>query len=205
MDEVLRGLCRGQVAHRVLPHRLAIWHLAAGLGDLKAEAFRDGIECGACLAMEDGHLVLVHWVRGEVDQVSPCCSRTQPPHQDYIGFVHVHLPLPGIGTYAGFSDRDFRGATADGANLSLVTNGDEVFALARAADCTAAAQVIPEEECRGWRDKYAAALAGLPDSIDRQLLRVNRELCGRLGFAFYRGRWGEPLELIYPPAPGGTI
>ena len=204
MDEALRSLCRGWLACAALPPRLPIWHLRPALEDLKCGAFRDGVEYGACLAMDGGDLTLVHQVRGTAIEVAPLCSLRQAPHQNYIGFVHVHLPVPGVGPYVGFSERDFRAAAADGANLSLVTNGDEMFALARATDCTAPAQVISGAEFQDWEDKYMAALAGMPASIDRALWRVNRDLCRRLGFAFYRGRWGEPLTLFYTPEPVGT-
>jgi hypothetical protein len=141
-----------------------------------------------------------------------CQPDDRDHHSSFVGFAHVHLPDSETGQpYLGFSDRDFLGTVADGDNLALVTNGPEVFALVRTADCTLPRQDVDDGEFRAWtqlyddvigkaRDEMASeATAGTcrTEALDRALWQANRELCDRLGFAFYRGLWGEALSLIF--------
>jgi hypothetical protein len=101
----------------------------------------------------------------------------------------------------GFSARDYRGTLADGDNLALVTNGEEVFALVRTADCTAPRQRVNHSELASWEMRYdhAVSRGRSTGRLDEELWKVNLEICERLGYAFYRGMWGEPLLRVYRP------
>jgi hypothetical protein len=154
----------------------------------------------------------VHPARGRGDGVDPICRPAD--HPSYVGFAHTHLPDSSTGEpYLGFSDRDYRATLADGDNLALVTNGPEVFALVRTADCTVPLQEVDDSEFEGWTELYdevmgkaqqemrlaATSRTRGTDALNRALWQVNRELCQRLGFAFYRGLWGAGLRLLFQP------
>jgi hypothetical protein len=131
-----------------------------------------------------------------------------------VGFVHIHLPDEATGMpYLGFSERDFRGTLVDGDNLALVCNGPEVYALVRTADRTQPRRVPDDQEFRSWEELYdnlirqaRREMAADPevqrsgsDALNRALWEANREMCQRLGFAFYAGRWGQPLVRVFRP------
>lgn len=200
MDALLERLCQGQVTAGQLPAALEVWRLEAGFDELRRRAAAHGVEWGSCIIWEDGGLALADPVAGWPTGVSPACP--PPVHVAYVGFAHVHLPDPVTGKpYMGFSDRDFRATLADGDKLSLVTNGGEVFALVRTEDATLPAQVIGGAEFESWELLFQDAVANAGVALDAALWQVNRELCRRLGFAFYRGLWGERLELVFRPFP----
>ena len=203
MRDVLQRLCQGQLKVSELPAALEVWDLKAGYDQLRQSAFAEGVEWGACVVWESEQLRIQHTSRGWASGVNSACD--PPCHATYAGFLHVHLPAPETNKpYLGFSDRDFRATLADGDNLALVTNGEEVFALVRVTDATLAPQVIDGAEFKEWERMYGdcvAAARGDPagEALNRGLWKVNRELCRRLGLAFYRGLWGEPLECVYKP------
>jgi GNAT superfamily N-acetyltransferase len=115
--------------------------------------------------------------------------------------------------YLGFSERDFRGTLADGDHLALVCNGPEVFALVRTQDRTQSRRVAGDSEFKSWEQLYdglieraRSEMAVDPEARqrgsvlpNRALWQANREMCRRLGFAFYQGLWRQPLVLRYRP------
>jgi hypothetical protein len=176
-------------------------------------------ECGACLVVNGSRVWLGHWADGSPDWVNPgpgCIPYPQHAPPYYGGFAHTHLPdrntnLP----IFGFSSLDYRATLADGDNLALVCNGPHVFALAR-TDATQPRRVVARGVFERWRSRYeqlerearaamrngAGGSPGTTDALSLALWRANQELCEELGFAFYWGRWGEPLALLYQPEPG---
>jgi len=216
MDDLLRQLAQGQLKSGQLPRTIDVWDLEEGFDDLRRCAFGDQVEWGGCIVIEDNRLQLAHQVSGWDEGVNPNCKLED--HLLYVGFAHIHLPDPITGKpYLGFSERDFRGTLVDGDNLALVCNGPEVFALVRASDCTAR-QVPDAAEFASWEklfddliERARGAMASDPQArergsiaLNRALWQANREMCRRLGFAFYRGLWGQPLLLAYRPLPGVT-
>lgn len=198
MQRELEEICRvGLPAHR-LPAFLHVWHLKNDYSNLWLYSYRDQAEWGACLDLGTEGLSLVDEVRGDQHCVAPLCAPlAKDPH--YIGFAHVHLPDPCWGgRYIGFSASDYRATLADGDRLALVHNGEETFALVRTT-ATMPPHRIQEEEYCEWVEMFNTALRAAPLSINQKLWEVNCELCRRLGFAFYRGRFGEPLQRIYQP------
>jgi len=208
MRDILQRLCQGQLRVGELPRLLEVWDLETGFGRLRESAFEKSVEWGGCVVWESDRLRIRHTARGSPSGVGAACDSG---HAGYAGFVHVHLPHPETGKpYLGFSERDFRATLADGDKLSLVTNGEEVFGLVRVAGATLAPQVAGSAEFAEWEGMYddcVAAARGDPSgrALNDGLWKVNRELCKRLGFAFYQGAWGEPLRRVYAPLPRGRV
>ena len=218
LDPALRRLLTGQLTSTQLPSILDLGVLTDGLDDLCARSLGvsigEHVEWGACIVMDAGGLSLVHHVAGSSDAVTALDAPED--HAAYVGFAHVHLPdLVDGKPYLGFSERDFRATLADGDSLSLVCNGPDVFALVRTADCAQPRGVPGEEEFKGWEQLYDDAIRGArremaleraahgtaSDALNRALWQVNRELCRRLGLAFYRGQRGQPLTRTFRPTP----
>lgn len=218
MDPVVRRILTGQATSRQLPLTLDLSVLSGGLDHLCERSLGIAavrpVEWGACIVLDAGGLRLVHQVSGWPEGVVPLDGPDD--HDGYVGFAHVHLPdVVEEKPYLGFSERDFRATVADGDHLSLVCNGPEVFALVRTADCSAPRHRPDDEVVEGWaqlydeavsqarRDATAQSVTGRTagDALDRALWRVNRELCSRLGFAFYRGARGRPLARVFRPFP----
>jgi hypothetical protein len=88
-----------------------------------------------------------------------------------------------------------------------VCNGPDLFALVRTADCSQPPRGVSDWELTEWQGLYESVdrveitdeVRG--ESLNRALWEANRELCRRLGFAFYRGERGRPLSLIFRPGP----
>jgi len=220
MDDLLRQLVQGQLKSGQLPRTINVWDLEEGLDDLRRRSLdvppSQQVEWGRCIVLQDERLQLAHHpVRGWDEGVDPECSPEE--HEHYVGFAHIHLPDAITGKpYLGFSERDFQGTLVDGDNLALVCNGSEVFALARASDCAKPRRVPDMAEFASWEKLYddligqaRGEMASDPRARERSsialnhaLRQANREMCRRLGFAFYRGLWGQPLVLVYRPLPG---
>lgn len=200
LDPVLPRLSLGRLSSRRLPASVSVWDLRHDFGRLRQSAFDEGVEWGGCIRLKDQRLCVPHPVAGWPTGVDPGCDDTALP--GYAGFLHVHLPDPATArSYVGFSALDYRATLADGDNLALVANGTEVFALVRTTDATLPRQVIADTEFDAWEHLYDDALADAGPALDAALWKVNREICRRLGFAFYRGMWGEPLVRVFRPLP----
>lgn len=218
MDDILHHLVHGQLASYQLPQTLNVWDLKEDLGDLRRHSLdvpaTAQVEWGGCIVLQAERLRLMHQVSGWTEGVSPKCRPEDQEHEYYVGFAHIHLPDAVTGQpYPGFSEKDFRGTLADGDQLSLVCNGPEVFALVRTKDRTLPCQMPDSAEFAAWEQLYdeaieqarremAAALqAGHKGSnaLNRALWQVNRKLCKDLGFALYRGLWGQPLIRVFRP------
>lgn len=217
MPRLLEQVSLGRLRAGQLPVQLDVWDLTSSFGEVRQLAFLQKVEWGGCLVWEESRLLLKHPAKGWEYGVSPACYCDKEP-DTYAGFAHVHLPDSATGRpYIGFSDLDFRATLESGDKLCLVTNGAEVFALVRTADCTVPPHHVGTDVLAEWSNLYGEALdeayremtsdpAAGPvrsDALNRALWRVNRELCRRLGFAFYRGLWGEPLALIFRPSRKG--
>jgi hypothetical protein len=210
MGAALQSLLRAELPAHRLPRLLHIWDLREPYGELRSSTEREGVEYGACTVVEPLRLDLTHQVRGTETSITPDCR--SEGHDWYAGFAHTHLPDWETGQpYMGFSDQDYRATLADGEILSLVCNGPEVFALVRSSDCTSPRRRIGRQEFEEWCGLYDAAISKArreieetksgdqSDALDRCLWEVNREICRRLGLAFYQGRFGEPLQIVYRP------
>jgi len=200
---------------RELPEGLPIWDLDTPYGRLRDIALVQGIEWGACLERFGERLGLVHEVKGTVSSVTPSCLPLS--HAPYLGFAHVHVPLKFKMAsfklriaYIGFSDRDYRASLEDGERMSLVTNGDEVFAIVRtnrtpsvsrffASDFDKWASRYDDALNRAKREMAKARVTNKSSALNHQLLEVNERLCQDLQFGFYAAEWGRPLQLIYQP------
>ncbi len=191
-----------------VPLRLDLSDLHDALDDLWRCSERDDVEWGACIVRSGGRLSLDHAVSGVIDAVDPSCRPAD--HEAYLGYVHTHRPFPETGRpYLGFSELDYMAALCDGDALSLVLNGEAVYALQRLRfppKITPAPAVLTD-----WERRFDAAvaqaraeMAPLPPGsgigiLDAHLWGVNQELCRQCGFAFYRGQPGAALRLIYQP------
>jgi hypothetical protein len=229
MHPTLPRLLRGQMRLAELPVQLDLGPLWEGLRDLCIQSLgvdprqltgpfprTDGQrEWGACLVANDSGLRLHHPVGGTANAVNPDPQCVPDPHDPlhYGGFAHTHLPDPDHHEpLFGFSPVDYRATLADGDHLALACNGPQVFALVR-TEVTRPKEVVSQGVLRRWRDRFVArideAQAALQsgsgsssangDALTVALWRANRELCEELGFAFYWGRWGEPLALFFQP------
>lgn len=218
MDDTLQQLVQGQLASHQLPRAIDVWDLKDSLDDLRRQSLQapaaQQVEWGSCIVVQANRLHLMHQVSGWKDGVNPQCTPEDQEHGSYVGFAHIHLPDTTTGQpYPGFSERDFQGTLVDGDQLSLVCNGPEVFALARTKDCTRPRQVPDSTEFASWERLYDDAIlqarremaANLQarqrssNTLNRALWHVNREMCKRLGFALYRGLWGQPLVCVFRP------
>jgi hypothetical protein len=218
MDKTLQQLVQGRLASSRLPRSIYIWDLEADLADLRRRSLEVAahlqVEWGGCIISKGDGLGLTHLVSGRKDGVDPECQPQDLDHGSYVGFAHTHLPSDLTEKpYLGFSERDFRGTLADGDNLALVCNGPEVFALVRTADRTQPPQRPDASEFESWEKLYDDLIGQARNEMDtdpkareagsqtlnRYLWKANRELCRRLGFAFYRGRWGQPLVRVFRP------
>ena len=216
MDKTLTQLFAKLPDPGRVPGMLNVWDLRVDYSRLRAIAQSGGVEWGACVVRSatPDRLVLDHEVPGKADAVSPGC----PPgtHVPYLGFAHVHLPMDfahGAITvtiaYAGFSDRDYQGSLTDQERMSLVTNGDDVFAIVR-TDRTPPITQFSASDFDDWAWRYDNAIrqaksdiiqsgATASAALNRRLFAVNESLCQLLQFGYYAGRWGAPLRLIYQP------
>lgn len=214
MSHAILPLFRGSLKSRQLPAQLDIWDLRGPLSDLRARSLdvppAKQVEWGGCIVLNSDRLYMdrEHFAKGWENGVNPVCAPDD--HENYVGFAHTHLPDEASGRlYPGFSARDFRATLADGDNLSLVCNGPQVFALARTGDRTRPRCEVPEREYESWEKLYEEGLqkayeemAADPHAgaaLSRILWEINREMCQRLGFAFYQGKFGEPLLCIFRP------
>jgi hypothetical protein len=176
------------------------------------------VEWGGCVLVDGTVVLMSHQVPGGPDHVDPHPDCTPTGHAPlvYGGFAHVHLPHSQFGgVYPGFSQWDYRASMADGDNLAVACNGVEVFALARTIDATQPRGEPSGEVFASWLEVYrqvnqkaraamAADLAGgqpARDLLEGELYQANRQLCLELGLAFYAGRWGQPLVLVFRPLP----
>ena len=216
MEDTLRRLAQGQVPSSQLPRAFSVDDLRLGLAELCHRAFKilPQAEWGACILLQGDHLRLTHHVGGWKTGVTPNCEPGEHRDGVYVGFVHVHLPDKASGKhYMGFSSQDYRATLADGDNLALVCNGPEVYALVRTSDKTRKPEIVGDKEFSDWQDLYSTfiqqAKAALGSTrrtrtasgaiLDQALWQANREICIRLGFAFYRGLWGDPLVRVLQP------
>ena len=220
MDDTMRDLVQGLLASSQLPYAIDVWDLKEGLAELRHRSLQvpqaRQVEWGGCIVLREDRLHLVHlvrgWKRGDELGVDPKCKPED--HDSYVGFAHIHLPDSETGLpYLGFSALDFCSTLADGDNLALVCNGLEVYALARTADRTQPRRVPDDSEFKSWERLYDDLIqqakhqmvsdrtAGkrASDALNRALWQANREMCHRLGFAFYRGPWCQPLTLVFQP------
>jgi hypothetical protein len=175
------------------------------------------VEWGSCLVLRNGEesVHLFHQNPGSVEDVDrhPSCFATDHTPPVYAGFAHTHLPVRGKPHPPGFSAGDYDVTLADGDNLALVCNGPSVFALARIADFTEPRRVPDDTELNRWKELYKTAFADTKmvsasdpntrvfgsDAVSVALWKVNQQMCEDLGFAFYLGAWGQPLDLVYQP------
>ena len=206
-------LVLGQLKASQLPRQLDFAELHAGLADLchrglgvrpdRAQAFRppgnSNSEWGACIVLNGGSLQLVDQIQGTPDGVAATCDPQQHNPHPYVGFAHIHLPDDTGQPYPGFSDRDYAATLADGDNLAIVCNGRQVFALVR-SDCTQLRRQPAQSELSHWEHRYDTLIC--QHGLNAGLWKVNRELCGELGYAFYAGDWARPLDLVYRPWKG---
>lgn len=216
MDRILRRLVQGLLPSSQLPQTIDVWDLEEGLADLRSRSLevtrKQQVEWGGCIVLVEDHLRLLHPVCGRKDGVDPKCKPVD--HDNYVGFAHTHLPDATSGKpYIGFSERDFRGTLADGDNLALVCNGADVFALVRTADRTQSCRIPQDKEFKSWEQLYDNLILQArqmmksdpevrrrgSDVLNRVLWQANRQMCQNLGFAFYRGLWGQPLIRLYRP------
>ena len=211
MEGISLNVVQGRLNSYQLPNEFSVWDLDESYGELCRRSRQGQVEWGGCIVLKDDLLCVEHLVMGWTDGVDPLDSPAD--HEHYIGFAHVHLPDDDGIPYFGFSDRDFRGTLADGDNLALVCNGDEVFALVRTSDLTQRRRDANETEFAEWTRVYgdliqeaqreAALKSGVQIrkkfALNSILLQANREMCRRLGFALYGGVWGKPLNLLYRP------
>ncbi len=203
MDPKLKSVVTGACRAFELPERLPIWDLRVPLDRLLLWSFEGRREWGSCIVQRNWRLVLQHPTPGEKEPtlvITPTCKVED--HQHYVGFAHVHLPDPVTHIpYLGFSALDYAAAITDGDLLSLVINGPEVFALVRSSDRTVKRRPVSLCEAQAWERRFPNELVRRrgQGALDEALWAVNRELCLELGLAFYRGRWGQPLQLVLRP------
>ncbi len=198
MHPELARLVRRQLKSAELPFHLNVWDLREEFGSLLDRALAQEVEWGGCIALDDSRACIPHPVSGTRYSVSPACRPRQ--HVSYLGFAHVHLAINDLGgIYPGFSDCDYRAMMQGGDNLALVTNGPEVFGLVATADKTSSPRAVRSDEFAEWSRLYRDEIEGAKTTaaIAEALWNVNLVLCVRLGLAFYRGPWGEPLECMY--------
>lgn len=200
MDVSLKLIVGAGLASAQLPASLNIWDLRDGFEQLRQSMVSQQVEWGSCIHCVEDRLALGHPTGGCADSVAPLC---EPEHHNrYVGFAHVHLPDSTSGLpFFGFSELDYRAALADGAIVSLVCNGPQVFAMVRTLDRSVPRQIVPEHEFAQWQALYQAAFdeARQDKALDRHLWLANREICRRLGLAFYCGLFGQPLSILYRP------
>lgn len=112
-----------------------------------------------------------------------------------------------------YAEWDSRATLADGDHLSLVCDGPEVFALVRTLYRTQPPRVPDDTEFARWNKFYDDAMAQArramtsdpavrrrgSDALNRALWQANQQMCQLLGFAFYRGLWGQPLVCMFRP------
>ena len=204
-------LVRGQLTSSELPAELA----PPGLSEILSELYRLGlsaagfsphrVEWGACLVVVQDQIARGHSpVQGTATGVGPACC--PEGHPAYVGFAHTHPPDE-YGPLVGLSAEDFRATVVDGDSLAMACNGPEVFALVRSADCTVPRTIPSDRTFGNWRRRYSAVIRYWTSGVgrDEAFYRANEELCERLGFAFYRGEYGQPLKRIFRPARSGSI
>lgn len=222
MNRMLLAVLGGQLRLAQLPPELDLGPLWDGLAELSQASLRvdpraccgrvpllpegEQVEYGACLLLDGEGACLHHQVRGQPKQVTPpeACRPAGHLPPGYAGYAHTHIPDPQFGgLVVGFSDLDYRATLADGDNLSLVSNGHEVFALARTANATAPRREVPDSTWQRWRERYwelEGRAKGGHAALKEALYQANRELCQELGFVLYRsGAWGQPLRQIFRP------
>lgn len=211
-DTLLDRLLGERLKASELPLTLDLSGLHKSIEQLWKRSAAQSVEWGGCLVLENGQLLVTDEVKGSADAVSPRCKPED--HNQYVGFLHTHLEDRETGDpYIGFSDRDYTASILDGDHLSLVTNGRELFGLVQTSDCSPTKSTLTEKDFEQWRrlfdqkvrearSEMDRALAGgkrNSQALNRRLREANQEMCRKLGFAFYQGRLGERLELVFSP------
>jgi len=192
MPDIRTLLAKTVPRRRDAPPTLDITFLMPEIRSLWQKHLRTNVETGACLADNGVGVSLVNHTFGTQTGVSPRCSSEE--HAAHLGFIHVH---PSADYMIGFSDVDYRSTVLSGDRLSLVYNGEQVFALLRTDEAATAHARLSELE-RLWANASSEAslvshLYGQVRSIEpvfsptQLLCWINDASSALLGFVWYGG------------------
>jgi hypothetical protein len=186
-------LWRGELPYDELPDEIVLCHQFWALIDKLFKAtLKKKREYGICIHTDRGEVDFAHRAIGDVASIEPRCGG-RSSHRQYAGFIHTHLPIGNI-LVPGFSDFDFKGAIVDRDHVSLVYNGQEIFAIAVPYDWAS-----PKNPGRFWAEaeddmvEELGQASSVPEQCER-LLRWDMKIARLLRMGLYMGKSQETLR-----------